>query len=68
MILYTTMPHELIYGMENQLESGRQIIQINGIPIEAEQDGEAYTIVRLLSTDPAHFMDSRLMPGSKISR
>lgn len=68
MILYTMMPHELIYGAGDQLESGRQIIQINGIPIEAEQVGDSYTVIRLISTDPAHFMDSRLMPGSKISR
>ncbi|RHW36382.1 ribonuclease [Neobacillus notoginsengisoli] len=67
MILYTMMPEELIYPPVDSLNADRQIIQVDGVPLEAEQDGQGYTIVRILSTDPAHFMDSRFMPGSKIS-
>ncbi|OCA85419.1 hypothetical protein A8F94_11030 [Bacillus sp. FJAT-27225] len=66
MILYTMMPEELIFPpvFEPQI---RQIINFQGVPMEIEADGDGYRIVRILSTNPGDFLDSRWAPGSKIS-
>ncbi|WP_316568539.1 YlzJ-like family protein [Neobacillus sp. YIM B06451] len=68
MILYTMMPQELIFQQEQEaVLTGRKIIFREGVAMEVEPSGDSFQIVRLLSTDPAHFMDSRWQPGSKIS-
>ncbi|WP_059170166.1 YlzJ-like family protein [Bacillus sp. FJAT-27445] len=67
MILYTMMPEELIFPQVEATPLGRKIIDQNGISMEVEAFGEGYRVVRLLSTDPAHYMDGRWAPGTKIS-
>lgn len=68
MILYTMMPEELIFQQQQEAEAtGRKIISRDGVSMEVEPSGEGFQIVRLLSTDPAHYMDARWLPGSKIS-
>jgi hypothetical protein len=66
MILYTMMPEELIFPQMYEPQAC-QMIHYQGVPMEVEPEGEGYKIVRLLSTNPEHFMDARLLPGSKIS-
>lgn len=68
MMLYTMMPEELIFPTMEQEYSKHKVVAINGVSLlvnEAEQ-GE-YSIVRVMSTDPTHFLDNRFSPGQKIT-
>lgn len=68
MILYTMMPQELIFPTD-ELEFGKQMmIQYDGIPLLVEENiDQSYQVIRILSSDPQHYLDSRCTPGSKIS-
>ena len=68
MILYTMMPQELIY--QTDIQDYERVTQINydGIPLVVEKtDDYNYRVLRVLSTDPKHYLDSRCTPGSMIS-
>ncbi|RDU38604.1 ribonuclease [Neobacillus piezotolerans] len=68
MILYTMMPEELIFQQQQDaVPKERKIISKEGVSMEVESSGDGFQIVRLLSTDPVHYMDARWLPGSKIS-
>ncbi|WP_041966679.1 YlzJ-like family protein [Mesobacillus selenatarsenatis] len=64
MILYTMMPHEQVFppeeGAVNQV-----MVSYNGIPIMAElTENHEYRVVRVMSTDPNHYMEPTCLPGS----
>lgn len=65
MIYYSSIPIELAYYNTDNM--ALQEIQIQGVNmlVHKENEQEA-TIVRVLSADPAHFLDSRFQPGNKI--
>lgn len=67
MILYTMMPQELIFPA-NESEFGRQrLIMRDGIPLLVEKlEGSEYQVMRIMSTDPSHYLDTRYGPGTKI--
>jgi hypothetical protein len=68
MILYTMMPNELIFPNEADVESKQQIVNFQGIPLLVElTEQQDFQVIRILSTDPQHFMDERICPGAKIS-
>jgi hypothetical protein len=68
MILYTMMPQELIYPTNDQDYSKPIMIQYEGIPLLVEQSTDnCYQVIRIMSSDPSHFLDSRCSPGTKIS-
>jgi hypothetical protein len=68
MILYTTMPQEMIYPIDQQEYTKQMMIQYDGIPLLVEQTTDScYQILRVMSSDPSHYLDSRCFPGSKIS-
>ncbi|EIJ81442.1 hypothetical protein PB1_00815 [Bacillus methanolicus PB1] len=68
MILYTIMPLELVFPSEDHEFSKQRTIIYNGIPLLVEfEDGHSFRIVRNLSSDPKHYLDSRCHPGEKIS-
>ncbi|PLR84269.1 ribonuclease [Bacillus canaveralius] len=68
MILYTMMPEELIFPAEGDVYSKQKLINLDGIPLMVElDDDQSYRVIRVLSSDPQHFMDSRCTPGAKIS-
>ncbi|WML52050.1 YlzJ-like family protein [Neobacillus sp. PS3-12] len=68
MILYTTVPIELVFPYENDTYEKQKTINLNGIPLLVEYtDPQTIQIVRVLSSDPQHFMDDRYSPGTKIS-
>lgn len=68
MILYTMMPQELIFASEAEAYGKQRLITHQGVPLLVEVDSEASAqIVRVLSSDPQHFLDDRYTPGSKIS-
>ncbi|WP_042356216.1 YlzJ-like family protein [Bacillus rubiinfantis] len=68
MIWYTMMPHELMFPTEmNQYESQQRVI-FQGIPLLVEKTDSQYVqVIQVLSSDPQHFLDMRVCPGSKIS-
>jgi hypothetical protein len=68
MILYTVMPTDLVYPTEDQEFTQQKMIVYKGIPmIVAEMEDRSYQVIRLLSTDPQHYLESSCHPGAKIS-
>jgi YlzJ-like protein len=67
-ILYTTMPLELIFPYEGESSSNQQMVSYQGIPLLVESaDGQNAQVIRILSTDPQHYLDNQICPGAKIS-
>lgn len=66
MILYTVVPLELVLeGMDK--ERAFTDVEVSGITMTVEQvSANEAVIVRLISTDPQHFLDPALQPGSRI--
>ncbi|MGI6589014.1 MAG: YlzJ-like family protein [Peptococcia bacterium] len=68
MIIYTPVPPEILWYEAEKEEV--QIIEgtVQGIPVQLKMlRGKNVAIVeRILSTDPAHFLNSSCQPGSKI--
>lgn len=68
MILYTMMPNELIFPYEADMINKQQMITFQGIPLLVDvSDQQNVQVIRILSSDPQHFMDERICPGAKIS-
>jgi hypothetical protein len=68
MILYTTVPIELVFPYEMEAFQRQKTISYNGVPLLVDcTDPQAMEIVRVLSSDPQHFLDDRFTPGTKIS-
>lgn len=68
MTLYTLMPLEMIYPNDNQEYSQQKMYHLDGIPLLVESDSEGeYRVVRVMSSDPAHYLDERCTPGARIS-
>lgn len=68
MILYTMMPHEQVFPPSSEETVNQVMITYNGIPVMAEwTENHEYRVLRVMSTDPNHYMDPACMPGSKIS-
>jgi len=70
MVLYTPIPMEQIFGeeeVEDEKKKKRRTIDIGGAFLEVAQvNEEEYEIVRLISSNPSHFLDARFQPGKKI--
>ncbi|AKO93787.1 MULTISPECIES: YlzJ-like family protein [Priestia] len=67
MIHYTMLPNELIFGGENSTLATQQMINVNGCPLVVSKNANSdYEVVRNLSTDPSHYLDSRYTPGAII--
>ncbi|MEW6105685.1 MAG: YlzJ-like family protein [Bacillota bacterium] len=66
MILYTVLPLELVLeGIDR--ERTFTDVEINGITMTVEQvSANEAVIVRIISTDPQHFLDPALQPGSRV--
>lgn len=68
MILYTMMPHELIFPNDAESFTKQQMVTYQGIPLLVEfTDQETVHVLRILSSDPQHFLNDKLYPGAKIS-
>lgn len=69
MLLYTIMPEHVIFPDSYQV-SGHQLRQINhrGVDmlVQVHESGHPQ-IARLLSTEPSHYLDPLLQPGTVIS-
>ncbi|MED3624205.1 YlzJ-like family protein [Neobacillus thermocopriae] len=68
MILYTMMPHELIFPYDGNAYEKQQMVSYQGIPLLVEPvDQQNVQVLRILSSDPQHYLHANLSPGSKIS-
>jgi hypothetical protein len=68
MILYTMMPSELIFPTEQVETSKQKLITYQGVSMLVEQtDADYVQVVRILSSDPQHYLNEQLCPGAKIS-
>ncbi|MCM3736264.1 YlzJ-like family protein [Bacillus cytotoxicus] len=66
MILYTIMPEQLVYPIDYIEFMKQKIIHVDGIEMVVEMGNENnYSVVRVLSTNPQHFLQYE--PGQKIS-
>ncbi len=66
MILYTLTPPEMIYPNANSDVTQQKMYDLDGIPLLVESDAEgAYRVVRVMSSDPAHYLDEIFTPGAK---
>jgi YlzJ-like protein len=68
MILYTMMPQELIFPHESEAAANQQMVSYQGVPLMVEAvDGQYAQVIRILSSDPQHFLNEQICPGTKIS-
>lgn len=67
MLLYTVLPLEdVLAGMDAE-PSATMLLQLAGLDLEVEQlEGFRAKVVRVLSTDPNHYLLPHLQPGSII--
>ncbi|MFD2212793.1 YlzJ-like family protein [Metabacillus endolithicus] len=68
MIYYTMMPEELMFPHTEAEYKKQSVIEMNGIQLLVQQSENAqYEIIRVLSSDPQHYLNSELCPGQKIT-
>ncbi|WP_066364915.1 YlzJ-like family protein [Neobacillus fumarioli] len=68
MILYTMMPHELIFPYDEDCYGKQKMVTYQGIPLLVEVvDEENFHVLRILSSDPQHYLHDQIYPGAKIS-
>ncbi|HDR4419608.1 MULTISPECIES: YlzJ-like family protein [Bacillus cereus group] len=66
MILYTIMPEQLVYPADYSQCESQKVVNINGVELMvSEEEHGCYSIVRVLSTDPFHYLEFE--PGQKIT-
>ncbi|WP_078554580.1 YlzJ-like family protein [Bacillus alkalicellulosilyticus] len=66
MILYTMLPEEMIFPQEDSF-ANQKYVQFEGGSLLVEQVNELeFKVVRLISSDPAHYLDNKYAPGSVI--
>ncbi|WML49235.1 YlzJ-like family protein [Neobacillus sp. PS3-34] len=68
MILYTIVPPEQIFPTDMSAYGKVQTVTYQGIPLLVEVDEEQTArVMRVMSSDPQHYLDERCCPGTKIS-
>ncbi|AGK53109.1 YlzJ-like family protein [Bacillus sp. 1NLA3E] len=68
MILYTMMPHELIFPVQEQDYEQTELVSYQGVPLLVEKtEDRGYRVIRVVSTDPQHYLNDQFCPGTKIS-
>lgn len=69
MTWYTLMPSELMFPEDGTSQNPQQTTMLyNDIPVIVEQLSPLeYRVVRVISTDPQHFMDEKCCPGQILS-
>jgi hypothetical protein len=68
MIFYTTMPEELMFPTLDDEYAKQKVVEMNGVSLLVQSTVDSqYEIVRVLSSDPQHFLDNQYCPGQKIT-
>ncbi|MCF6410626.1 YlzJ-like family protein [Pseudalkalibacillus salsuginis] len=69
MILYTSMPNELVFNNAAENYDKHSMIEMNGVSMMVEHlDENQCRIVNLLSTDPYHYLNPSLQPGTVLKK
>jgi hypothetical protein len=66
MVHWTLLPEQLIYENsqgQNEIPAIHETV-VDGVHMLVEQTGAGIKVVRLLSPDPSHYLDSRFQPGN----
>lgn len=67
MILYTMTPHDQIFPANEDEYSRYVTVTVGGVQLSAVmEENNGYRVDRILSTDPAHYLDQSIQPGSAI--
>ncbi|MFC0471997.1 YlzJ-like family protein [Halalkalibacter kiskunsagensis] len=67
MILYTMMPHEMIFPEEDQNFTQQQVISCEAGHLVVEQVNHSqFRVVRLISGNAMNYLDDKYAPGSII--
>ncbi|MBY0120635.1 YlzJ-like family protein [Bacillus sp. S/N-304-OC-R1] len=68
MILYTMMPQELVYQTNESDYAKQKLVSFQGIPVLVNMDdSQTCTVIRIMSSDPAHYLHESCFPGAKIT-
>lgn len=68
MIFYTMMPEELMFPITENEYKKQSIVEMNGVQLLVQKTETAhFEIVRVLSSDPKHYLDNQFCPGQKIT-
>ncbi|TDQ39703.1 YlzJ-like family protein [Aureibacillus halotolerans] len=68
MILYTSMPEELIFQPDEKVFQNRMTLQVGGCSLLVEKTTEAqFRVVQVLSSDPSHYLMEAYTPGQILS-
>jgi hypothetical protein len=62
------MPEELMYPTLEEDFKKQSVVEMNGVQLLVQTTATSqYEIVRILSSDPRHYLDSQYCPGQKIT-
>lgn len=69
MILHTILPPKAIFQEYyfQQTPGQELVMSYQGIPVIVEVGNNELTIKQILSTDPQHFLNEEVAPGTKIT-
>lgn len=67
MILYTVVPNDLVFPMDGSEFSGQMMMDYQGVPLLVQQEETKYRIIRVMSSDPAHYLNDQICPGEFIN-
>ncbi|WP_226665607.1 YlzJ-like family protein [Metabacillus litoralis] len=68
MIFYTMVPNELIFPTLDEEYKKQSVVEVNGVQLLVQETTNSqFEIVRILSSDPNHFLDSQICPGQKVT-
>lgn len=68
MIFYSCMPDDIVFDGWERVPNSTAEITVNGILMQVEPIAPSQArIVRLLSTDPRHFLNQAYAPGQLIA-
>nr|WP_272495680.1 YlzJ-like family protein [Bacillus pinisoli] len=61
------MPEEYIFPTDEKQYVNQKVIEMNGVSMMVEKSEDQYRIIRLLSTDPEHYLSEEYCPGTMIA-
>ncbi|MGE6378119.1 YlzJ-like family protein [Peribacillus muralis] len=68
MTLYTIVPEDIIFPHHHERTANLIEMIYNGVHVMVEHDGgRSFRIERIVSTDPADYMNANIHPGAVIN-
>ncbi|MGG3913084.1 YlzJ-like family protein [Rossellomorea vietnamensis] len=67
MILYTMVPNDLVFPTDENEFTGQMMINYQGVPLLVQQEESKYRIIRVMSSDPAHYLNDQICPGEYLN-